>query len=121
MTQSDQQHAVPNQPKMNFKKAPSFRTFYANWVQPTYSPFDISLTIGEAIPIDQQTFEIEQSARITFSPLEAKLVALMLLNALKIYESSFGKINIPQGVAGGNPMPEGIDFEQEEEEKEEGS
>lgn len=91
----------PRQAKINLAKADDFRQIYANWIQTAYTPFDISLLVGQATPVATLTattnsdFDVLQTARVTMTPSEAKLVSVMLFKAVHDWEEMFGKIVIP--------------------------
>lgn len=78
-------------------KASDYKTIYANWVNPVVTPYDIALIVGDGVPSGENTFELTQTARIVFSPPEAKAVSLMLLAAVRQYERNMGPIRVPQG------------------------
>jgi Protein of unknown function (DUF3467) len=94
----EQQSAPMGSVTMQIRKAADFRSIYTNWVQASHTPFDISLTLGEAVSVDANQFEVEQSARVVFSPLEAKIALVMLAGTIKAFESSFGTIVVPPGI-----------------------
>jgi hypothetical protein len=99
MTKDEQEVASANAPQIQAHKAADFKTFYVNWVQASFTPFDISLVIGEAFAADTpDTFEVEQKARIIFHPLEAKVVAGMLAQAIRNYEKQVGEVPVPRGL-----------------------
>lgn len=86
---------------LRFTMEPDFHTVYANWVQGTSTPFDISLVIGEAFPpmVPQEgdtTIQVSQKFRLIFSPLEAKMVTAILVQTLRAYERQFGTIAVPE-------------------------
>lgn len=95
---TEEQVAAPAiTPKLQMHKAADFKSLYVNWVQTSITPFDISLVVGEAVPVDQTTFDVEQKARINFHPIEAKVIAVMLAQALENYETQFGEVTVPSG------------------------
>lgn len=84
-----------------FTKDQNFRTVYANWVQATFTPFDISLVIGDYFPPagpeeGSNILDVTQKFRVVFSPLEAKLAIGIFLQAMRNYETQFGKIVVPE-------------------------
>jgi hypothetical protein len=81
---------------MQVRKAPDFRSFYVNWLQGSFSPYDISLAIGQGRTTGPTSFEVEHQANILFSPLEAKVAVAMLGNLIRIFESNFGEVKIPK-------------------------
>ena len=75
-----------------------FKSIYTNFVLAQYTPFDVSLTIGEAVGPDSEGRQVvHQKARITMAAPEAKIVMLILANTLKVYEQQFGEIRLPPG------------------------
>ena len=92
--------AVPLQPQIpTFTRVPDFKSFYANFVQTSVTPFDISMQIGETAGVDHEgKFVVELKARISMSPLEAKIVINLLVTAIMQYEAQFGKIVVPPGI-----------------------
>jgi hypothetical protein len=98
MTKDEQEVASADAPNIEMHKAENFKTLYANWVQASFTPFDISLVVGQAMSGNApSTFEVEQKARIIFHPLEAKVVIAMLGKAVETYEKQFGAIPVPGG------------------------
>jgi hypothetical protein len=83
---------------MKFTKTTEYRTIYANWVQAAFGPFDISMLLGTAFAHPTQEMIVEQAARVVFSPIEAKLTAMILTNVIKSFENQFGEIKIPEGL-----------------------
>jgi hypothetical protein len=101
MTTDEQVAASPTIPTYNFHKADDYRTIYVNWVQTSLTPFDVSLIIGHAHATGVDTtgvniFDVEQKARITFHPAEAKIVAGMLAQSVENYEKQFGEVSVDQ-------------------------
>jgi len=88
-----------SEPKVEIRKAPDFKSIYVNWAQGTASPYDVLLNLGESAPDGSGGIEVELKARVVFSPLEAKMVALILAKTLREHESQFGTIVIPRNVA----------------------
>jgi hypothetical protein len=81
--------------KQEFSRAPDFRSIYANWVQATFSPHDISMMVGESFQTGPQIVGVEHKARIIFSPLEGKLLSVILRKIVETYETQFGEIVVP--------------------------
>jgi len=94
--------SAPSAPKVvpNIQpcKATDFRTLYVNWMQGSFSPFDITLAVGQTRPTGPSSFEIEHQANILFNPLEAKVAVVMLANLIRVFESNFGEVKIPRGM-----------------------
>ena len=110
--QNEKQESVsPRVLETQITKDPNFQSYYTNFVQAGFTPFDISLLIGEAAGIDPATnkFMAELKAKITMSPTEAKVVLKIMLDTINAYEAQFGKIVIPSVVetTTGDIKPEG--------------
>lgn len=99
MTPKKKTSKPASEPKIEIKKAADFKSFYVNWAQAATSPFDVVVVFGEGTPDGTGGMEIEQKARVIFSPLEAKMVAYILTKTLRQYETTFGEIKIPKQVA----------------------
>jgi len=99
MTTKKRTSKSASEPKTVIKKSVDFKSFYANWAQAASSPFDVVVNFGEASPDNAGGLEIEQKARIVFSPLEAKMVAYILTKTLRDHEAKFGEIAVPSQVA----------------------
>ncbi|HEX9120811.1 MAG TPA: DUF3467 domain-containing protein [Terriglobales bacterium] len=95
-------------PKM--LRSPEFRTVYTNFVQAGYTPFDVSLLIGESIGPDAKgNAVVEFKSRITMSPAEAKVVHKILGDLIMAYEKQFGAIQLPIGLdLPTHPKTEGV-------------
>jgi hypothetical protein len=84
------------QPEATVSYAPDYKNVYTNFVQGQFSPFDMSFMIGEALgPGPDGKQMILQKVRITMAPMEAKIVLMILANAIQKYEEQFGKLSIP--------------------------
>jgi len=77
-------------------------TAYANNVQVGYSHFDMRLMFGEIIETTPEKIVVEQRAQITISYLQAKLLLMMMAQALQNYESQFGEVKLLPGMVGFN-------------------
>ncbi len=82
-----------NQPSI--LAAPDLRSIYVNWIQLAGGATDFMMTVGEARPLQQGGAEVEQRARLFFTPVQAKVIVAMLGNAIREYEKKFGPINMP--------------------------
>ncbi len=93
-----------------FVMAPDFKQIYVNFVQASFTPFDIGLMMGEVVGLDEHGHQIvQQKARVTMAAMEAKIVMLILANTLKAYEGQFGRIIIPDNLAPTiKSVPEGV-------------
>lgn len=90
-------------PKTNLLRSPDFKSYYVNWAQASSTPFDICLVVGQAspsvmaTPTEQPVIEVEEKARLSFHPAEAKVIVMMITQALVSYEKQFGEVSIPAG------------------------
>ena len=93
-------HATPKQ-TLKFSNSPDYRSVYANWVQCGFTPYDMSVVVGEAYPNPEveNAFDVERKLRLILSPLEAKLVVGMLFATIRAFEEKFGTIGIPEEMA----------------------
>jgi hypothetical protein len=82
-------------PKQEIKQSADFKSIYANWVQGSFSPHDVWVIFGESFPNGPQSAIVEQKARVIVSPLEAKLLAMILGKIVGAYEEQFGKLVVP--------------------------
>jgi hypothetical protein len=89
-----------DQPKKpTFHRSPDFKTLYVNFVQSGMTAFDVSLIVGENHGVDEKgEGVIELKAKLTMTPLEAKLVAAILADSVKRHEKQFGEISVPPGL-----------------------
>lgn len=90
--------------KQEFTQSPDFESIYANWMQATFSPHEFSLVVGQSFQTAPGVVGIEQKARIMFSPLEGKMLSVILRKILESYETQFGKIIVPHAI--GDPLVE---------------
>lgn len=82
--------------KQEIKQSADFKSIYANWVQGSFSPHEIWVLIGESFPNGPQSVSVEQKARLIFSPLEAKLLSIILHKIVSAHEEQFGTLLIPR-------------------------
>lgn len=80
------------------KQSEDFKSIYANWVQGSFGPHEIWMLVGQSFPTGPNSAAIEQKARLIFSPLEAKLLTVILSKIVGAYEDQFGKIVVPHVV-----------------------
>jgi len=89
---------IPTPPPPSIHKSAEYSSMYINWVQPSFTPFDISLLVGQAgnrekvVLTDQGAVEIEIKARLAFHPAEAKIIAHLLLQTIENYEKQIGDL-----------------------------
>ncbi|MGB8013631.1 MAG: DUF3467 domain-containing protein [Terriglobales bacterium] len=89
-------------PEIEFTFSPDFKMFYVNHIQASFSPFDITFSMGEAIGAGSSgKFTIQNKARVTMAPLEAKIFLKILAGTIANFEKAIGPIPVPPGV-----MPE---------------
>ena len=78
------------------EKGPRYESFYCNNVAYAMSPVDFVFTFGEVINTGTDIY-VEQRARVTMSPAQAKVLRDILSERIKIFESNVGEIKIPGG------------------------
>ena len=76
-------------------KTPDFRSIYSNNVAFAISAFDVSLIFGEIAGNEEGKLHVEQMIRVTMSPQHAKVLALIMMENIKTYETTVGPITIP--------------------------
>jgi Protein of unknown function (DUF3467) len=87
----------PVQVQPNFIMAPDFKTIYTNFVNAAFSPLDIFFVVGEAVGTDPEGKPIVvQRGKVIMSPMEAKIVAAIMVHTVAQYEKQFGKIAVPK-------------------------
>ncbi len=85
----------PVPPKQEFSQSADFQSIYANWIQATFSPHELSMIVGQSFQTSPGVVGVQQKARIMFSPLEGKLLSVILRKIVENYEEQFGKIVVP--------------------------
>jgi hypothetical protein len=103
-------------PQPQIYNAADFKSIYVNFVQTAASPTDISIGIGETSPTQTGATNLEMKARIVMAPLQAKIMAAMLVQAIQQFEKQYGEIVIPPAVSTqlavpvlkGRHSPEGV-------------
>jgi hypothetical protein len=88
-------------------------TAYANDTKVAWTHFDIRMVFGEIVDTLVDKIVVEQRAQITISYLQAKLLTLMLNQAVTQHEQIFGAMKLPEegltfssSKAQGTPNPE---------------
>jgi hypothetical protein len=79
----------------NVKRAPDFRSIYANNTSFNTSAFDFIMTFGEISESEEGKLSVEQKVRVIMSPLHAKIFAAIVTNNVRNFEARFGEIKIP--------------------------
>jgi len=70
-------------------------TTYANNVQLGFTHYDLRMLFGELVDATPEKLVIEQRAQVTISYLQAKLLMMVLGQAITQHESLFGEVKIP--------------------------
>lgn len=83
---------------VTFRESSDFKSIYANWIQTSFGPFDISMVFGD-VQVSEATFEIEKRIRVQLHPAEIKILLAMLAGVIQNYENHFGKIILPANVS----------------------
>lgn len=102
---SRKQSQPENGPQMTIEKSSEFRSFYVNWLNGAFSPFDINLAIGQSRATGPNSLEVDHEANIVMSPLEAKVAVAMLSGLIQAYENNFGEVKIPKAMEAQFAMP----------------
>ena len=90
---------------VEFVHGPQYSSFYCNNVSFNVNVLDFVMLFGETIEATQERAVIEQRARITMNPTQAKVFAFLLLKNVEGYERLNGTIQIPPGAIGIAPDP----------------
>jgi hypothetical protein len=71
--------------------------FYANVVEFTMGPFDLTIDFGFKTPdqVKRQSPDWDRVARVSMSPSHAKSMLKILLDHIQAYEQQFGMIPSP--------------------------
>ena len=92
-------HPMPTDEQPAMALSPQFRTIYTNFVRAGYTPFDVSLLIGENVgPNNEGKLVVQYQARVTMAPTEAKVVHKILGDLIQAFENQFGPIALPKGL-----------------------
>jgi 6-phosphofructokinase len=108
MPPSEKQKEAPTQKseaEVKMVPAPDFKIFYVNHIQASFTPFDISLVMSEALGAEEGKFLIQAKARVTISPVEAKILQMILANTIANFEKAIGPITIPIGMTPEEQIP----------------
>ena len=90
---------VSSQRSVKYVDSPGYQSFYTNNVAYGLSAVDFVLIFGEIIDQENNQAIIERRARITMTPVQAKVLRVILDAQIKIYEDKSGKvIELPTGV-----------------------
>jgi len=88
-------------PQINFVHSPDFKLIYANHVNAHFTPMDISFTLAEALGVEKDgKFLVHVKARLTMSPIEAKIFSKIAQDVVSAYENQCGPIILPAGMPG---------------------
>ena len=98
-THNGETNPQPSETKM--VQAPDFKLLYVNHIQASFTPFDISFLMSEALGAEEGKFLIQMKARVTMSPVEAKVFQKIISDTIKNFEKTIGPVTVPD-----NMMPE---------------
>jgi len=77
-------------------KTSDFKVVYCNNVAFMNSFFDLAMTMGEIVNVDDQGVgTVEQSVRVVMSMPHAKVFMMVLLQQIQQYEQRFGLVPLP--------------------------
>ena len=88
-----------------FVKSADYRLHYCNHARIGLSVYDVRFHVGHQLDVTSDPAEVEESAMIVMSPVQAKTVVVMLARAVAQYEKAFGTIQTaPVTDAKGKPI-----------------
>jgi hypothetical protein len=104
----DQPEHVPKPSDYKWRAKEGTPQIYTNYVNVSWTLFEIRFVLGQLIPTDPGTkeFIVEERASVTFAWPEAKAVRDMLINLVAEYEKVNGEIKpikLPAAPAGLEP------------------
>ncbi len=85
---------------IEYVKGPQYSAFYSNNVAFGVSPLDFVMTFSETIDANADKAVVEQRARVTMHPTQAKVLMILLMKNIQGYEAMNGTINIPPDAIG---------------------
>lgn len=94
MSDNSQSGFRPDSPQISLRKAPEYRTGYANSVQVRLSVWDFLLNFGTMHQPSPESLEVEDFQGIYLSPQQAKALHALLGQNLAQYEAAFGTISL---------------------------
>lgn len=103
--QPEQPHSQPTQANVEFvvpDPDDALFTTYTNNIRLGWTHSDIRMLFGEIVDATPEKIIVEERAQITISYFQAKLLMLLLAQAIAQHESQFGEIKIPSGAAAFN-------------------
>jgi hypothetical protein len=100
--------------KFNNTKAPSYVSLYANNAIVASSYFDLMIAFGEVLGLEGDTLNVEQKVKVTMAMPHAKLLALLLMHQINLYESNFGEIFLPPNAIPPEVVKYLVDFKHKE-------
>ena len=80
---------------VTFQQAADYKLLYANFAQSVFSPLDIAIIFGEVLTTEDEKVFVLTKARVTMTPMEAKILHTIVGDTVKNYENKFGEISIP--------------------------
>ena len=87
---------------VEFINGPHYAAFYCNNVSFAVNVLDFVMIFGETLEATADKAVVEQRARVTMHPTQAKVTAMLLLRNIQNYEALNGPIPIP-GALGREP------------------
>jgi hypothetical protein len=102
-TEAMKEHVFPKTitpASVQLVKGPQYSAFYCNNVSFAVNVLEFVLTFGEAIEASPENAVVEQRARVTMHPTQAKVMAFLLLKNIEGYEQINGTILVPPGATG---------------------
>lgn len=86
-------------PPVKYIDSPGFQSFYTNNIAYGLTQMDFVLIFGEIMDKENDQVIVERRARITMTPVQAKVLRGILNAQIKMFEEKLGKpIELPSGV-----------------------
>jgi hypothetical protein len=82
---------------ISFVDGPQYSAFYSNNINFQVNLLDFVLVFGEIIDATPEKAIVERKARVTLNPIQAKIMALLLLQNIQKYEQMHGDLKLPEG------------------------
>jgi hypothetical protein len=89
---------------IEYVNGPQYSAFYSNNIGFAVNVLDFVLIFGEILDANPEKALVERRARVTLNPIQAKVLAFMLVKNIQTYESLNGTIQMPEGAVGTAPM-----------------
>lgn len=98
MTSKTKHDSPEKAQSVRYVKADNYISAYANNVAYVVSAIDFSLIFGQILEGNKDHLFIEQNAKITMTPVQAKLLLMLLAQQVGNFEKANGEIVFPPGI-----------------------